>query len=171
MEATENKGVVTALITRRNVLERPDLQGRLRPVAANIDLMLIVFAPEPAPQPALLDRYLVAAEHIGVEPVMILNKADLLVGSSQRDQLQRYAALGYRTLETHRKLVDASDLHALINGQTLVLVGQSGVGKSSLSSDSYRTPLSGSAHYRRSLTRAATRPQPRSFFICRRGEG
>ena len=80
-EPTENKGVVTALITRRNVLERPDLQGRLRPVAANIDLMLVVFAPEPAPQPALLDRYLVAAEHIDVEPVLILNKADLLVAA------------------------------------------------------------------------------------------
>lgn len=131
-EPTENKGVVTALITRRNVLERPDLQGRLRPVAANIDLMLIVFAPEPAPQPALLDRYLVAAEHIDVEPVLILNKADLLVDSSQRDQLQHYAALGYRTLETHCNQADASDLHSLINGQTLVLVGQSGVGKSSL---------------------------------------
>ena len=129
---TENKGVVTALITRRNVLERPDLKGRLRPVAANIDLMLIVLAPEPAPQPALLDRYLVAAEHVGVEPVVILNKADLLADSSLRDQLQHYSALGYQTLETHRNLADASDLHSLINGHTLVLVGQSGVGKSSL---------------------------------------
>jgi hypothetical protein len=43
---------INALISRRSVLERPDNQGRLRPVAANIDLMLVVFAPEPAPQPA-----------------------------------------------------------------------------------------------------------------------
>ena len=75
---TTDAGVVNALITRRNVLERPDSQDRLRPVAANIDLMLVVFAPEPAPQPALLDRYLVAAEHMGTEPVLVLNKADLI---------------------------------------------------------------------------------------------
>ena len=47
---TEETGVVNAVVTRRNVLQRPDAQGRLRPVAANIDLMLIVYAPEPAPQ-------------------------------------------------------------------------------------------------------------------------
>ncbi|GIR90317.1 MAG: putative ribosome biogenesis GTPase RsgA [Gammaproteobacteria bacterium] len=165
-EPTENKGVVTALITRRNVLERPDLQGRLRPVAANIDLMLIVFAPEPAPQPALLDRYLVAAEHIDVEPVVILNKADLLMDSSQRDQLQHYAALGYRTLETHRNLADASDLHSLINGQTLVWSANPASANPLLSSDSYPTPLSGSAHFRRSLTKAATRPQRGAFSFA-----
>ena len=75
---TEETGVVDALVTRRNVLQRPDAQGRLRPVAANIDLMLIVFAPEPAPQANLIDRYLVAAENMEVEAALVLNKADLL---------------------------------------------------------------------------------------------
>jgi ribosome biogenesis GTPase len=102
-------------------------------VAANIDLMLIVFAPEPAPQANLIDRYLVAAENMEVEAALVLNKADLLEPDDGLvKQLDRYAALGYRTLTTHRELPDASDLTALIGQDTLVLVGQSGVGKSSL---------------------------------------
>ena len=130
---TEETGVVDALVTRRNVLQRPDAQGRLRPVAANIDLMLIVFAPEPAPQTNLIDRYLVAAENMEVEAALVLNKADLLEPNDElAEQLCRYATLGYRTLTTHHELPDASDLTALIEQDTLVLVGQSGVGKSSL---------------------------------------
>ena len=130
---TEETGVVDALVARRNVLQRPDLQGRLRPVAANIDLMLIVFAPEPAPQANLIDRYLVAAENMEVEAALVLNKADLLKpDDALAGLLDRYAALGYRTLTTHHELPDASELTALIGQDTLVLVGQSGVGKSSL---------------------------------------
>ena len=130
---TEETGVVEAVVTRRNVLQRPDAQGRLRPVATNIDLMLIVFAPEPAPQANLIDRYLVAAENMEVEVALVLNKADLLLSDDELvGQLDRYAALGYRTLATHYELPDASDLTALIGQNTLVLVGQSGVGKSSL---------------------------------------
>ena len=130
---TEETGVVNAVVTRRNVLQRPDAQGRLRPVAANIDLMLIVYAPEPAPQANLIDRYLVAAENMEVEAALVLNKADLVGPDDElAGQLDRYAALGYRTLFTHYELPDASDLTALIGQDTLVLVGQSGVGKSSL---------------------------------------
>ena len=130
---TEETGVVDALVARRNVLQRPDPQGRRRPVAANIDLMLIVFAPEPAPQANLIDRYLVAAENMEVEATLVLNKADLLKpDDALTGLLDRYAALGYRTLTTHHELPDASDLTALIGHDTLVLVGQSGVGKSSL---------------------------------------
>ena len=130
---TEETGVVDAVVTRRNVLHRPDAQGRLRPVAANIDLMLIVYAPEPAPQANLIDRYLVAAENMEVEAALVLNKADLLRPEDElAGQLDRYAALGYRTLVTHYGLPDDSDLTSLIGQDTLVLVGQSGVGKSSL---------------------------------------
>ena len=130
---TEETGVVDAVVARRNVLQRPDSRGRLRPVAANVDLMLIVFAPEPAPQTNLIDRYLVAAENMEVEAALVLNKADLLRPDDElTGQLDRYAALGYRTLVTHYELPNASDLTALIGQDTLVLVGQSGAGKSSL---------------------------------------
>ena len=129
---SEETGVISALIERRNVLERPDIRGRLRPIAANIDLMLVVFAPEPAPQPHLLDRYLVAAAYIDVEPVLVLNKADLITGTDLTDQLAVYAALGYRTLITDHSMSHAEDLMEVIGDDTLILVGQSGVGKSSL---------------------------------------
>ena len=129
---SEETGVISALIERRNVLERPDIRGRLRPIAANIDLMLVVFAPEPAPQPHLLDRYLVAAAYIDVEPVLVLNKADLITGTALTDQLAVYAALGYRTLITDHSMPHAQDLMEVIGDDTLILVGQSGVGKSSL---------------------------------------
>ncbi|MEK9920200.1 MAG: ribosome small subunit-dependent GTPase A, partial [Luminiphilus sp.] len=129
---SEEAGVITALTERQNVLHRPDIKGQLRPVAANIQLLLVVFAPEPAPQANLLDRYLVAAEHIGVEAALVLNKADLLKDAVWPEQLEHYAALGYRTLITHHGMSDASDLAGLIGTNTVVLVGQSGVGKSSL---------------------------------------
>jgi len=129
---SDEAGVITALAERKNVLHRPDIKGHLRPVAANIQLLLVVFAPEPAPQPNLLDRYLVAAEHMGVEAALILNKADLINDSALAEQLACYAALGYRTLTTHQGMPDASDLAQLIGDSTVVLVGQSGVGKSSL---------------------------------------
>jgi len=129
---SEEAGVITALTERQNVLHRPDIKGQLRPVAANIQLLLVVFAPEPAPQANLLDRYLVAAEHIGVEAALVLNKADLLKDAFWPEQLEHYAALGYRTLITHHGMPDASDLAGLIGTNTVVLVGQSGVGKSSL---------------------------------------
>ncbi len=119
----EETGVIDALIARRNVLARPDVQGRLRPVAANIDLMLIVFAPEPAPQANLLDRYLVAAEDMGVEALLILNKADLLKDDQLPQQLARYASLGYRTLTTHHELPDLKALTAVIADRTLGVSG------------------------------------------------
>ena len=129
---SEEAGVIIAITERLNVLHRPDIRGQLRPIAANVQLLLIVFAPEPAPQPNLLDRYLVAAEHMSVEAALILNKADLLKDNGLSQRLERYATLGYRTLTTHSGMSDASDLANLIRDSTVVLVGQSGVGKSSL---------------------------------------
>ena len=129
---SDEAGVILALMERENILHRPDIKGRPRPVAANIQLLLVVFAPEPAPQANLLDRYLVAAAHIGVEAALVLNKADLLKDTQLPEQLEQYAALGYRTLTTHHNMPDGADLEDLIGERTVVLVGQSGVGKSSL---------------------------------------
>ena len=130
--ATEEAGRIEALVTRQSVLERPDGRGNLKPVAANINLMLIVFAPEPAPQENLLDRYLVAAHAMGVEAMLVLNKADLLTDDTLPTLLARFASLGYRTITTHHRSPDINDLSTAIGNKTLVFVGQSGVGKSSL---------------------------------------
>ena len=71
-------GVVVAQLERDSVLSRPDPYGKLKPVAANIDQILVVIAPFPEPHANLIDRYLVAAETVGIEPVILLNKTDLL---------------------------------------------------------------------------------------------
>ena len=133
---SDGAGVVTALQPRDTVLQRPDQYGKLKPVAANVDQIVVVWAPEPLPSSQLLDRYLVAAELAGAAPLLLLNKADLLSGDNA-DHCQAlcrlYQQVGYPLLT-----VSASDgaglaaLRAALAGHTSVLVGQSGVGKSSL---------------------------------------
>lgn len=131
-------GVVVALEERDSLLSRPDPRGQLKPVAANIDYIVLVIAPLPVPHANLIDRYLVAAETIGIEPVILLNKTDLL----ERDEVSRqrldamlasYEHIGYRVLQASNCTADGlEDLKSLLNQHTSVFVGQSGVGKSSL---------------------------------------
>ncbi|OLO07727.1 ribosome biogenesis GTPase RsgA [Salinicola sp. MH3R3-1] len=134
-QANDGSGVVVARGERHSVLERPDTHGQLRPVAANIDQILIVVAVEPEPHPNLIDRYLVAAESTGIPPVLVLNKSDLLPdeGGALRDWLRRYDALGYPLIEASARGEHGLDaLHGQLANRTSVFVGQSGVGKSSL---------------------------------------
>ncbi|NQX88779.1 MAG: small ribosomal subunit biogenesis GTPase RsgA [Halioglobus sp.] len=135
--AGEPTGVVVAQQERFNALSRPDPQGKLKPVAANIDQMLVVIAPYPEPHANLLDRYLVAAETMEIEPVILLNKTDLLTTDSRlaarvNAMLANYPKLGYPLLHTSTKTGEQSELRATLQGCTSVIVGQSGVGKSSL---------------------------------------
>ena len=133
----EPMGVVVAQLDRHSVLSRPDPYGKLKPVAANIDQIILVIAPFPEPHANLIDRYLVAAEVVGIEPVILLNKTDLLEGDQalrhRMDSLLRiYPSLGYRILHTSSLQGGLDELHAALGGRTSVFVGQSGVGKSSL---------------------------------------
>lgn len=131
----EGSGVVVARNERASVLKRPDARGLLKPVAANIDQILIVFAVEPAPHPNLIDRYLVAAEATGIAPVLVLNKTDLLPddGGELGQLLERYRDLGYTVVRTTTATDSGLDaLRRQLEGRTSVFVGQSGVGKSSL---------------------------------------
>jgi ribosome biogenesis GTPase len=131
----EPTGVVVAQLDRESVLCRPDTQGNLKPVAANIDQIVIVLAPLPEPHANLIDRYLVAAETVGIEPVILLNKTDLLTDCREQIDalLAIYPTLGYRVLRASCETSDGmSELQAALDGRTSVFVGQSGVGKSSL---------------------------------------
>jgi ribosome biogenesis GTPase len=130
-------GVVVAQQERHSVLSRPDPYGKLKPVAANIDQILLVIAPYPEPHANLIDRYLVAAEAVGIEPVILLNKMDLLesepgLKASLNKLLEIYPTLGYRVLRTSIKDSGLDELHGALRERTSVFVGQSGVGKSSL---------------------------------------
>ncbi|MFG6666805.1 small ribosomal subunit biogenesis GTPase RsgA [Halomonas sp. HNIBRBA4712] len=131
----DGAGVVVARQERDSVLKRPDARGLLKPVAANIDQILIVFAVEPAPHPNLIDRYLVAAEATGIAPVLVLNKTDLLPedGGELGELLARYEALGYPVVRTTTANAPGlAPLREQLAKRTSVFVGQSGVGKSSL---------------------------------------
>lgn len=128
-------GVVTALRPRDTLLVRPDPYGKLKPVAANIDRILLVIAPFPDPSPLLVDRYLVACELTGIRPVILLNKADLVtpaLAPALDALLAPYAAIGYETRRISAGTGQLADLSVLIGGRTVVFVGQSGVGKSSI---------------------------------------
>lgn len=131
-------GVIESRLPRNSLLERPDNFGRLKPVAANIDQMLIVIAVQPEPQANLIDRYLVAAELMNIRPVLVLNKADL-IGQQNREQLDQllgiYSNLGYESalvMSSRHKTPELAQIESFINGRTSIVVGQSGVGKSSL---------------------------------------
>jgi ribosome biogenesis GTPase len=130
-------GVVVAQLERNSVLSRPDPYGKLKPVAANIDQIMVVIAPLPTPHANLIDRYLVAAETVGIEPVILLNKIDLLaddpvLGQEMDELLAIYPTLGYRILRTSSLEGGLEELHGALRERISVFVGQSGVGKSSL---------------------------------------
>ncbi len=132
----QSGGVIVAQLPRQTELFRPDHRGQLKPVAANVDRLVIVFAPLPTPHSNLIDRYLVAAEQAGLEPLLVLNKADLLAQGEFdyiRGWLDDYARLGYQTLCLSAGSGDGLDaLREALQGRINVFVGQSGVGKSSL---------------------------------------
>ncbi len=132
----DQTGVVEARLERRSVLQRPDNFGQIKPVAANIDFIILVIAPEPEPFANLIDRYLVACETTQITPILLLNKTDLLT-EAHRDSidamLSLYASLGYQTLRASTTRTEGMDaLLQCLKGHTSVFVGQSGVGKSSL---------------------------------------
>ena len=132
----DDTGVVVALDERSSLLTRPDNHGRIKPVAANIDYIVLVIAPVPIPHPNLIDRYLIAAETVGIEPVILLNKIDLLDDEGMEmmiDLLSVYQTIGYRVLSASTRSDHGLDeLKNLLDEHTSVFVGQSGVGKSSL---------------------------------------
>ncbi|PID42584.1 MAG: ribosome biogenesis GTPase RsgA [Proteobacteria bacterium] len=133
---SDRSGVIETVLERRSLLQRPDSYGNLKPVASNIDNLVIVASPVPLTYSILIDRYLVAAENMHIEPVILLNKTDL-IDDQNRDELEAlmgsYQRLGYRILTA--SVVEKNGLEAFtdfLNQKNTVLAGQSGVGKSSL---------------------------------------
>ncbi|AEF94154.1 ribosome biogenesis GTPase RsgA [Desulfotomaculum nigrificans CO-1-SRB] len=121
-----NTGRIDEVLPRKTQLFRPPV--------ANIEQAVIVFAvQDPEPNLTLLDRFLVLAEHANVDPVVCLNKADLMSGRREHDWLKLYRKIGYQTVITSTKNGDGiEELRQLLVGKTSVFAGPSGVGKSSL---------------------------------------
>ena len=125
-------GIITAIHARKSLLTRPDRYHKVKPVAANISLIVIVFAPLPEPAPGLIDRYLVACADAEIPALLVLNKSDLLKENDPiLDLLKEYKNLGYEVMQTQSD-GDLTELSARLNDETVAFVGQSGVGKSTL---------------------------------------
>jgi ribosome biogenesis GTPase len=129
-------GVVERVAPRRSVLNRADSGNNMRPLVANIDQVIIEAAQEPALDCFLLDKYTVAAELARTEALIVINKADLLTPDERSKieaQLDDYTALGYAVLFTSAlRNTGIKAFSDCLTGKTSILVGQSGVGKSSL---------------------------------------
>ena len=125
-------GRIEAIYDRQSIISRPDRYHKLKPIAANVDILAVVFAPLPLPSAQLIDRYLVACHHSDITPLLILNKADLLADGSHSEVtelLSAYQQLGYATLVTQSN-GDLTELKNTVAGKNVIFAGQSGVGKS-----------------------------------------
>jgi len=127
-------GIVVERLPRRTALERTNARGGAEPLVANLTQLLVVFAHEPRPDYFIVDRYVAAAELLGLRAIVARNKSDAgALPPPGPEELENYARLGYHTIECSAE--DGSSIVALdeqLRGQVTVLVGQSGVGKSSL---------------------------------------
>ncbi|MCC2607794.1 small ribosomal subunit biogenesis GTPase RsgA [Planctobacterium marinum] len=130
------RGVIEAVSERKSLLSRPDFYDGVKPVAANIDQILIVSSLKPALSANIIDRYLVASEDVGIEPVVLVNKIDL-ADEQTTEEVENlttlYREIGYQVILLSCKTAQGVDeLEALLDKKVSIFVGQSGVGKSSL---------------------------------------
>jgi len=147
-------GLIHEILERKSLLARPDAHNKLKPVAANIDYLIISLAPTPTAiqneETKLIeqaedldlidfhaiDRYIVAAEVSHTSAIIVINKVDLLPESTISEitaRLSIYANLGYPFVLTSTKQgLGIKALSELLKDSISVFVGQSGVGKSSL---------------------------------------
>jgi ribosome biogenesis GTPase len=136
-------GVVLAVLPRRTTLARPDQRGMPKALCANIDQIVVVgsarniAAGPDAGERMHIDAYLAAAEMLGIEALLLVNKSDLLTAAERAaldDGVAPYRHAGYPVIATSTRSREGMDeLRARLDGRRSVLVGQSGVGKSSLS--------------------------------------
>lgn len=135
-EDSGSTGVIIAVQARQNEWDRYTRRGERKVVAANISQTLIVVSAKPEIHEGLIDRYLVALENRGIKAAIIFNKIDLLDTTQHqayRQRLSIYQQLGYTVIETSVKQSHGLDaLLPVLQNETSVFVGESGVGKSSL---------------------------------------
>lgn len=124
------EGVVESNEPRDTLLYRSNTY-KSKILASNVTQVIIVLATQPSFYEALLNRCLVAAEAANIKPLIVLNKCDLAETNDAKSKLKVYEALGYRTVYLSAR-EDVSPLRPYLNNQQSVLVGQSGMGKSTI---------------------------------------
>jgi ribosome biogenesis GTPase len=125
--------LVVEVLPRATLLARANLRGESEPVVANVTQLVVVVAPLPQPDFFVVDRYLCAATAAGIAGAVAVNKSDLDADPVDRAEIDAYVAAGYRRVSCSAKArAGLDELRALLADAVSVLVGQSGVGKSSL---------------------------------------
>ena len=125
-----DQGVIDRIAPRTSLLYRSDA-WKQKLIAANVTQLIIVVASEPSFNDELLARCLLAGHEQKLEILIVLNKCDLPQVTAARARLAVYGRIGYRVLELSAKQ-DVAPLRPFLQGHTSVLVGQSGMGKSTL---------------------------------------
>lgn len=121
------------VLPRRSLLARANMRGESEAIVANVTQLVVVVAPLPQPDYFIVDRYLCAATAAGLSGTIAVNKADLDSGGIDPDELGAFARAGYTHLACSAKSGSGiSQLEGALANAISVLVGQSGVGKSSL---------------------------------------
>ena len=132
----ESQNVVVAVKERTNLLVKTGFAGAVKPVAANIGQLVIVTSLKPKPNPYLVDRYLTAAENLPAKALIIINKIDLLDVETKRireDLTALYRDIGYDVISSSIKQnIGLEEISEALSNTTSILVGLSGVGKSSI---------------------------------------
>lgn len=126
----QDEAVIEHIQARKSLLYRSNAY-RTKVLAANVTQIIIVLAALPSFYQSLLNRCLIAASQAGIDALIVLNKADLAESDAAWEKLIPYQALGYQLI----KLSAKQDIHALkpyLNQHTSILVGQSGMGKSTI---------------------------------------
>jgi len=126
--------VVEELEPRRNLMFRQD-EWRTKSFAANLDLLLVLVAGEPVFSESQLTRALIAAQAAGIQACIGLNKVDLPAAAAARTRLAPYVAMGVQVVELalkHDTDLARATLMPLLQGRTTLVLGASGMGKSTL---------------------------------------
>jgi ribosome biogenesis GTPase len=128
----ESDWLITRIAERRNELTRPNMRGQVEVLAANLDYLIVVAAVEPQADWFVVDRYLCAAELMGIDAGVVFNKTDL--GQDLPvDELNTYLAVGYDVVTCSAESGNGIEtIRDLLRNHCAIIVGQSGVGKSSI---------------------------------------
>ena len=149
-----HEAALEAITPRHSEFQRGDARGRPQVIAANVEQVVVVVAPRPPPSDFMVDRYLVAIAAMGLQPLLVMNKVELLPappgsgadgeqahpsqpGNAQAgnllERMGEYTALGVPLITASTKGAPGTGALAdALHGKVSILVGQSGVGKSSL---------------------------------------
>ncbi|HKR33766.1 MAG TPA: ribosome small subunit-dependent GTPase A [Steroidobacteraceae bacterium] len=135
---SQSSGDVAKVITiapRRTSFARTDSRGRAEPLAANLSLLAVIIAPEPQTDPYIADRYLAGAALAGVTGIVVVNKSELPSAAEAQFEavVREYEAAKYDVLRLSAHRAESiAPLKARLAGSVAMFVGQSGVGKSTL---------------------------------------